>query len=74
MWLILGNQKDILININTVSFVRGKMWNKKKSDYFTRIFMSQDGHYFDVYEEADGNSFEEIKERLLILSRGEDYE
>ena len=73
-WLVLGKEKDILISFNKISFVKGRMWDKEKNDYFTRIFMSQNNHHFNVYEKADGNSFEEIKEKLLLLSRGEDFE
>ncbi len=40
-WLVLGEDKDVFIRIDSITFFR-KMWSQKQSKHYTRIFLAGD--------------------------------
>ena len=59
-WLVLGEDKDVFIRIDSITFFR-KMWSQKQAKHFTRIFLSGDKFYYEEWDVP----YEEIKEAIL---------
>ena len=56
-WLVLGEDKDVFIRIDSITFFR-KMWSVKKSENYTRIFLAGDKFPYEEWHVP----YEEIKE------------
>lgn len=62
-WLVLGEDKDVFIRIDSITFFR-KMWSVKKSEHYTRIFLAGDKFPYEEWHVP----YEEIKEAILNAS------
>ena len=58
---------DIYVCVDKISFFR-KMWCNKSKEYFTRMFLTEDRHYFDIWEGEHGHTFEDVREKIVELS------
>lgn len=65
-WLVFREGEDeVYLRVGKISFFREMFWRKgSEVKYYTRIYLSGDGHYYDVWDVK----FSEVRDKILELS------